>query len=236
MTIPAPRLPATPDPDDLVWVFDLDNTLYPPACNLFAQIERNMQDYIQKLLHVPPDEARRIQKGYFRSHGTTLRGLMEEHHIDPNDFLDHVHVIDLSHIPVDDGLIQGLKALPGRKVIFTNGSTKHAENIIRHLRIEDFFEGIFDIVAAQFVPKPAMPPYHGMLDFFAIDPTRAVMAEDMPRNLEPAARLGMATVLVTGSHFVRPEDVVADYVHQSTDNLGLWLQGTAEYLTSSRPA
>src|ERR1700730_16557765 len=135
------------------WIFDLDNTLYPASCNLFDQIHQRMGEFIVELLDVDLDEAKRLRSQYFRHHGTTLRGLMTEHNIDPRAFLDHVHRIDLSPIPANPDLAAALAALPGRKYVFTNGSVRHAENILGHLGIDGHFSGIFDVEACNYVPK-----------------------------------------------------------------------------------
>src|SRR4051794_29216660 len=144
------------------WIFDLDNTLYPASCNLFDQIHRRMGEFIAGLLDVDLDEAKRLQKTYFREHGTTLRGLMTVHNIDPRDFLDHVHQIDLAPVPPDAALAAALAALPGRKLVFTNGTVKHAENILAHLGIEGHFAGTFDIEACAYVPKPDPAGYDAL--------------------------------------------------------------------------
>jgi putative hydrolase of the HAD superfamily len=178
------------------WIFDLDNTLYPASCRLFEQIDRNIGSYIGKLLGVGPVEARRVQKEHFRRHGTSLRGLMLEHGVDPHDFMSFVHDIDLSGVPRNLQLGAAIAALPGRKVVFTNGSVRHAQNVLAHLGLDGHFPEVFDIEAAGWVPKPEPKTYAMLVDRFAIDPRRAVMVEDMARNLEPAAAMGMATVLV----------------------------------------
>ncbi len=178
------------------WVFDLDNTLYPRHCDLFAQIDWKMTDYVANLLDLPKDEARILQKQLYREFGTTLRGLMERYHIDPHDFLDAVHDIDYS--PVEPNPVLGtlIAALPGRKHIFTNGDVPHAQRTTDRLGISDHFDAVFDIVAADLVPKPAEAPYRQFLQAHAVDPAKAIMFEDMPRNLTVPHELGMKTVLV----------------------------------------
>src|SRR5258708_9986900 len=134
------------------WIFDLDNTLYPASCNLFDQIDRRMGEFISDLLAVDLDEAKRLQKIYFREHGTTLRGLMDVHRIDPRTFLDHVHQIDLSPIAPDTALATALAALPGRKLVFTNGTVRHADNILGDLGIAEHFTRLFAIASCHYVP------------------------------------------------------------------------------------
>jgi putative hydrolase of the HAD superfamily len=209
------------------WVFDLDNTLYPASCNLFDQIHRRMGEFISELLSVDLDEAKRLQKLYFREHGTTLRGLMNVHDIDPTAFLDHVHRIDLSPVLPDAALVAALAALPGRKLVFTNGTVRHAENILSHLGIAAHFSGIFDIAACGYVPKPDPAGYAELVRRHAIDPRRAAMIEDMAKNLAPAAALGMTTVWLRGTIDWAREGAEADYVHHVAEALTPFLAGIA---------
>ena len=178
------------------WVFDLDNTLYPPHSDLWPKIDQKITAYIANLLGVDGLTARAIQKYYYQIHGTTLNGLMREHRIDPHAFLDFVHDIDRTTLAHDAQLGAAITALPGRKFVFTNGSVRHAELTMRHLGIDHLFEGIFDIVAGDFQPKPARRTYERFLERYAISPVTAAMFEDIPRNLEVPAELGMRTVLV----------------------------------------
>jgi putative hydrolase of the HAD superfamily len=178
------------------WLFDLDNTLYPASCRLFDQIHVRMTEFVANLVGVGLDEARRLQKEHFRQHGTTLRGLMNVHGIDPRPFLDYVHDIDLSGIPPNLALGAALAALPGRKIVFTNGSVRHAERVLAQLGIDEHFPEIFDVEAASWVPKPDPATYEIVVKRFGFDPTRAAMVEDMAKNLVPAAAMGMMTVWV----------------------------------------
>ena len=179
------------------WVFDLDNTLYPHHVNLFAQIDRNMTAYVAELLQMERDEARALQKRYYHEHGTTLQGLMLNHAIDPNDFLERAHAIDYSALLPHPELGEAIKALPGRKFIFTNGSVPHAEAAARALGILDHFDDIFDIVAADYVPKPAGETYDKFAHLHRVDTRHAAMFEDLPRNLKAPKALGMRTILLT---------------------------------------
>lgn len=179
------------------WVFDLDNTLYPHHVDLFSQIDRNMTSYVATLLGLTREEARAIQKRYYHDHGTTLQGLMIHHGIDPSDFLEKAHAIDYGVLSPDTELGEAIKALPGRKFIFTNGSVRHAEMAARALGILDHFEDIFDIVAAEYVPKPAGATYDKFTALHRVDTRHAAMFEDLPRNLLVPKALGMTTVLLT---------------------------------------
>jgi len=231
--MPRQSPPSTPKPpadlaDKQAWVFDLDNTLYCATSNLFAQIDVRMKGFIGEFLGVAPDEAFRIQKAYFREYGTTLRGLMIRHGLDPQAFLDHVHDIDLGVIGPDPTLGRALAALGGRKFVFTNGSVDHALRVLDRLGIDDHFEAVFDIAASDYVPKPDPAVYHRLIEAYEIDPRASVMVEDMARNLEPAAEMGMTTVWVrTDSDWGR-EGSEADYVHHVVDDLGTWLGAIVE--------
>lgn len=189
-----------PDKSDFAhvteWVFDLDNTLYPHHVDLFSQIDLNMTGYVAALLGLSREDARTLQKRYYLDHGTTLKGLMMHHGIDPLDFLEKAHAIDYGVLAPDPALGDAIKALPGRKFIFTNGSVKHAEMTARALGILDHFDDIFDIVAAEYVPKPADATYDKFMALNRVDTARAAMFEDLPRNLLVPKALGMKTVLL----------------------------------------
>ena len=183
------------------WVFDLDNTLYPHKTNLFSQIDLNMTAYVEELLQLPREEARKLQKELYREYGTTLSGLMQRHNIDPDDFLSKVHDIDYSWLVPDPALGEAIKALPGRKFIFTNGDRGHAERTAQALGILDHFDDIFDIVAAGLTPKPAPETYDKFVALHRIARREAVMFEDLARNLVVPKALGMTTVLVVPKNF-----------------------------------
>lgn len=178
------------------WVFDLDNTLYPRHADLFGQIDWNMTAYVERLTGLPKEKARELQKRLYREHGTTLNGLMHEYHIDPRDYLDRVHDIDYSRVEYNPVLGELIASLPGRKHIFTNSDVRHAENTLKALGIEPFFDSLFDIVAAEFEPKPARGSYEKFLRNHVIQPQEAAMFEDMPRNLAVPKEMGMTTVLI----------------------------------------
>jgi putative hydrolase of the HAD superfamily len=181
------------------WVFDLDNTLYDPAADLFAQIDARMCDYVSRLLKVDIEEAKRLQKLYYVDHGTTLSGLMALHEVDPHDYLDYVHDIELSALAPNPKLASAIASLPGRRFVFTNGSRRHAERVLDKLGLDDLFHDLFDIVATDFTPKPHADAFHRLLDRHVIDPKQAVLFEDLERNLETAYALGFTTVLVTSA-------------------------------------
>lgn len=210
------------------WVFDLDNTLYPASSSLFPQIDVRMRGFIADRLGMPLDEAFQLQKRYYREFGTTLRGLMLVHGIEPDEFLAYVHDIDHSVLAAAPLLDRALERLPGRKLIFTNGSERHAERVVERLGIGRHFEAVFDIAAARYIPKPQPETYAMMVGRFGIDPRVSAMVEDIHRNLVPADAIGMTTVWVREDH--HPDFLVAAqddgdlrHVHHITDDLVAWL-------------
>ncbi len=178
------------------WVFDLDNTLYPHYVNLWQQVDERIRDYIARFLAIPPDAAFRVQKDYYKRYGTSMRGLMTEHGMAPDDFLDFVHQIDHSPLQADPALGRALAKLRGRKLILTNGTRRHADAVLARLKLAHHFDDVFDIVAAELEPKPSAETYARFLRLHDVDPARAAMFEDLARNLAVPHRLGMTTVLV----------------------------------------
>jgi putative hydrolase of the HAD superfamily len=212
------------------WIFDLDNTLYPAECNLFAQVDQKMAEYIARYLGVPFAYARHLQKSYYRQFGTTLAGMMTVHRMDPTEFLDYVHDIDLAPVAEHPELRAAIEKLPGRKLIFTAGSHRHAERVAGKLGILDLFEDIVDIVDTGFVPKEKAEAYHGVIASHGLDPAAAAMFEDMPHNLEPAHMLGMTTVLVHSSYIDHPIQLKIrewseppEHIHHMTEKLAQFL-------------
>jgi putative hydrolase of the HAD superfamily len=211
------------------WIFDLDNTLYRAESDLFAQIDRRMQTFVMRFLKVDAEEARRIQKTYYRDYGTTLTGLIKLHNADPEDFLAEVHDIDLAPIGADTALAEAIANLPGRRFVFTNGCRHHAERVLIRIGLTAFFEDIWDIRTTGFTPKPLAAAYGHILDHSGIKPNCAAMFEDISRNLVPAHALGMTTIWVKndsqwskqGPEFpvARPENI--DY---ETADLASFLQ------------
>ena len=216
------------------WVFDLDNTLYPHHVNLWQQVDKRIGEFISAFLKIPAEEARFIQKDYYRRYGTSMRGMMTEHGVHADDYLAYVHQIDHSPLEPNPAMGAAIARLPGRKLILTNGSTDHAEAVLTRLGIGEQFEAVFDIIAAEHKPKPAPQTYQKFLERHAVDPTRAAMFEDLARNLVVPYRLGMTTVLVVpdGTREVVREDWELEgrddpYVDHVTDDLTGFLQGLA---------
>lgn len=224
--------PPAHDPD--VWLFDLDNTLYPARCNLFSQIDVRIGAYISGWLKVTPEEARVVQKQYWRDHGTSMRGMMSLHGVDPKHYLDYVHDIDYSPVEPAPDLEASLAKLPGRKIIFTAGDVPHAERVMERLGVAHHFEAIFDIVAGDYWPKPHAKIYDELVRKHAIDPTRACFADDIAINLKPAADLGMRTVWIRTEESVkRAADLDLGHIHHQTDDLATWL---ADWVAQRRAA
>jgi putative hydrolase of the HAD superfamily len=216
------------------WVFDLDNTLYPHHLNLWQQVDVRIRDYIARFLDVTHEEAFRVQKDLYKRYGTSMRGLMTEHGMAPDDFLDFVHRIDHSPLEPNPELGAALEKLSGRKLILTNGTRQHAEAVMQRLAIHHHFEDVFDIIAAELEPKPQAQTYDLFLARHGVDPERAAMFEDLARNLEIPHALGMTTVLVVpeGTREVFREDWEMDgrdaaHVDHVTDDLAGFLQRLA---------
>lgn len=210
------------------WIFDLDNCLYPASTNLFALIDVRMGEYIQRLLACDPVEARVVQKRHFLEHGTTLAGLMRTHNVEPREFLDFVHDIDLARIAADPALVGAMDRLPGRKFVFTNADEDYAARVLDRLGLANLFDGMHDIHAMNYAPKPDPASYRALCDRFGIDPTRAVFVEDMARNLIPAKRLGMTTVWVDNGSEKGGHDADRDSIDFVTHDVGAWLAGLIE--------
>jgi len=182
------------------WVFDLDNTLYPHHVNLWQQVDERIRDYIADFLNLTHEEAFRLQKDYYKRYGTSMRGLMTEHGMEPDDFLDFVHRIDHSPLKPNPALGAAIEKLPGRKLILTNGTRRHVEAVLARLGLEQNFDGVFDIVAAALEPKPSPQTYDRFLAVHGVDPQAAAIFDDLARNLAVPHALGMRTVLVVPHH------------------------------------
>jgi len=191
------------------WVFDLDNTLYPRTCDLFAQIDTLITKYVMDTTGMAYDPARKLQKDFYRDHGTTLNGLMKSHNIDPDHYLSVVHAIDYSPVDPHPELVAIIRALPGRKFIFTNADLGHANAVLDRLGGLELFDGMFDIRATGYRPKPERSAYEKFLTEFDIAPERSVMFDDLEKNLKVPHEMGMSTV-----HVVPDEN----FSHDQVDN------------------
>lgn len=204
------------------WIFDLDNCLYPASTGLFELIDERMGAYIQRLLSCDPAEARRVQKAHFHRHGTTLAGLMKEHGIDPEDFLEDVHAISLDRIQCNPRLSAALERLPGRKFVFTNGDAPYARRVLEAIGVNEHFEYLHDIHSSSYRPKPDPHGYELLCERFGIEPASALLADDMAQNLAPAKALGMTTVWVdNGSE--RGNHGIGEFIDHRVEDLSDWL-------------
>lgn len=199
------------------WVFDLDNTLYPPEARLFDQIEVRMTDWVMQALAVDRTEADRLRRHYWATYGTTLAGLMDEHGVDPAPYLTHVHEIALDALTIDADLAARIGALPGRRIVYTNGSAPYAERVLAARGLTGLFDAIYGVEHAGFRPKPERRAFDTVFAKAGIAPERAAMFEDDVRNLEVPHALGMACVLVA------PDPHEAPHVHHHTNDLADFL-------------
>ncbi|MHA6287468.1 pyrimidine 5'-nucleotidase [Maricaulis sp. CAU 1757] len=210
------------------WVFDLDNTLYPSDAPVMSQVEAKMTEYVARLTGLELGEARTLQKSYWRQYGTTLNGLMANHEINHREFLDFVHDIDTGVIVPDPQLVKQISALPGTRLVYTNGSLRHAERILDRLGMTHLFSDVFDVEAAGFVPKPNRAGFDRFNARFAIPAAQTSFFEDSERNLKTAHELGYTTVLVRAKEGPRNEESAApgshpDHVHYAVDCLPTFL-------------
>ena len=206
------------------WLFDLDNTLYSGKTKIFDQIDKKMSKYISEKLNVDIKKAKEIQKNYFYQYDTTLSGLIKNHKINADEFLDFVHDIDIDFLKKDLNLAQELEKLDGEKIIFTNGPRKHAINITKKLGVDQYFDDIFDIVDSEFIPKPAVEPYKKLIEKHKIDPNLCVFVEDIARNLKPAYEMGMKTVWIENDEPWAKKLSDSNFINYKTSNLSEFLK------------
>lgn len=202
-----------------IWIFDLDNTLYPASNGLFPQVEVRIRDFVRRVTGLAPEEAFDLQKQYLKAHGTTLKGLMTHHQIDPDEYLAYVHDIDFSPIQAAPQLEASIKALPGRKFVFTNADAPYTAQVLARLGMTHLFEDVFDITRAGLTPKPHQSTYDKMVAECGIAPNQAVMVEDMARNLKPAHDMGMTTVWVHTDNVWGHDGKDEGHIHHTTHNL-----------------
>jgi len=207
------------------WIFDLDNTLYSVSDEMHGQIDDLLGSFVAEFLKVDRIEARTIQKAYFHEFGLTLRGLMVNHDLDPEVYFDYMTREELYDMEPDPVLSGAIERLPGRKLVYTNAPGRHAELALDLIGMSGHFEAVYDIQAADFLPKPAIGAYSKLCRLHGVDPSRAVMVDDIINNLEPAAELGMTTVWKKTTAEWAKEVQVGDYVHHVTEDLAGWIDG-----------
>ncbi len=207
------------------WLFDLDNTLYSAETGIFDQVDQLMGQFISKYLNLEMSEAKKLQKEYFKEHGTTLKGLMDNHNIDPELFLNEVHKLDYSIIKPDILLKNALENLTGRKIIFTNANRSHVDNVLNQLNINNIFDSVYDITDADYCPKPDTGTYKSLIKKYNIDSEKTIMFDDIARNLVPASKLGFTTVWIDIGKENYSDDIKNSkkYLNYETTSLPLWL-------------
>ena len=211
------------------WLFDLDNTLYSGDTKVFDQVDKKMSKFISEKLKVSEEEAKKIQKNYFHEYNTTLNGMIKNHDIDANEFLEFVHDVNLDFLKKDEFLGNQINKLNGKKIIFTNGSKIHAANVTEKIGIDKLFDGVFDIVDSDFYPKPSIEPYKKIIENYNIEPEYCIFFEDIARNLKPAHELGMKTVWIKNKEPWAAEYSDAEFINYRIDNLANFLKEINEY-------
>ena len=201
------------------WIFDLDNTLYSGQTKVFDQVDKKMSSFISKKLEISIDEAKKLQKDYFRKYSTTLSGMIKHHNIDANEFLEFVHDVNLDFLGKNEKLEKEIANISGKKIIFTNGSKAHADNVTKKIGINKLFDGVFDIVEANFIPKPAIEAYKKLIQKYKIEPQYCIFIEDIARNLKPAHELGMKTVWIKNNEPWAAEFSEENFINYRTENL-----------------
>ncbi len=201
------------------WVFDLDNTIYSADKNLFVEMNDKMRSYVMDLLNIDVEEAFKFQKKYLKDYGTTLAGLIKNHNVDPIDFLDVVHDLDYSVVKYDKDLKDILQKIPNEKYIHTNGTKKHCEKVLGRLDISTLFNDCFDIIEADFIPKPQQQNYNIMQNKFNIDFQNTIFFEDMVKNLIVPKQMGMTTIWIYTKETKHQYDEYKNYIDYATDDL-----------------
>jgi len=212
------------------WIFDLDNTLYAADSGIFQQVHKLMGEFISKNLNMDMPEAKKLQAKYYKQHGTTLRGLMDNHGIDPDYFLDEVHRLDYSIVSPNEMLNQELHKLDGRKIIYTNANEKHAIDVLERIGLSNFFNEIFDIKMANYIPKPELKPYEQLINLFDINPKTSAMFDDIAKNLVPAKKVKFTSVWIDAGYENFSDDIQASkkYLDFQTRDLSLFLKDVNE--------
>ncbi len=206
------------------WLFDLDNTLYSGQTKVFDQVDKKMSSFISKKLNVGLEEAKKIQKDYFHKYSTTLTGMIKHHKINADEFLEFVHDVDLGFLKEDKGLENEISKIKGKKIIFTNGSKAHATNVTKKIGIDKLFDGVFDIVESNFIPKPSIESYKMLIEKYKIEPQYCILVEDIARNLKPAYELGMKTVWIKNDEPWAAEFSNESFINYRTENLTNFLK------------
>ena len=208
------------------WIFDLDNTLYSADSGIFQQVHNLMGKFIKEYLNIDLQQAKEIQKKYYKEHGTTLRGLMDNYGVDPDHFLSEVHKLDYSIVSSNKKLNQEIKKLKGKKIIYTNANMEHALNVLQRIKLDNFFDEIFDIKMANYIPKPEIKPYEQIIKDFNLNPSTSAMFDDIAKNLVPAKKVGFTSVWIDAGYENFSDDVKSSekYLDFRTNDLGIFLE------------
>ena len=208
------------------WIFDLDNTLYSADSGIFQQVHELMGKFVSNQLNIDIDKAKKIQKNYYKQHGTTLRGMMDNHGVDPDHFLAEVHRLDYSIVGPNKELNIELKKLEGRKIIYTNANMQHTIDVLERIELSNFFDDIYDIKMANYIPKPEMAPYEQLIKQFNIDAKSAAMFDDIAKNLVPAKKVGFTSVWIDAGYENFSDDIKASksYLDYETTNITKFLE------------
>ena len=208
------------------WIFDLDNTLYSADSGIFQQVSDLMGKFVSKHLNIDISEAKKIQSKYYKQNGTTLRGMMDNHGVDPDEFLKEVHNLDYSIVGPNYKLNEALDKLKGRKIIYTNANQKHVDNVLLRLELTNKFDEIYDIKMASYIPKPAIEPYKKLIEKFNIDPQYSIMFDDIAKNLVPAKNVGFTSVWIDAGYENFSDDIQASkkYLDHETTNITKFLE------------
>ena len=208
------------------WIFDLDNTLYSADSGIFQQVHDLMSKFVSKHLNVELKKAKEIQRKYYKQHGTTLRGMMDNHGVDPEYFLKEVHKLDYSIVDSNKKLNEELKKLKGRKIIYTNANLQHTLDVLDRIELSDFFDYIFDIKMANYIPKPDLQPYEQIIKDCNLNPSTSAMFDDIAKNLVPAKKVGFTSIWIDVGYENFSDDIKAskEYLDFKTKDLSVFLE------------
>jgi len=208
------------------WIFDLDNTLYSADSGIFQQVHDLMGKFVSKHLNVERKKAKEIQRKYYKQHGTTLRGMMDNHGVDPEYFLQEVHKLDYSIVDSNKKLNEELKKLKGRKIVYTNANLQHALDVLDRIELSNFFDYIFDIKMANYIPKPDLQPYKQIIKDFNLNPSTSAMFDDIAKNLVPAKKVGFTSIWIDVGYENFSDDIKAskEYLDFKTKDLSVFLE------------
>ena len=208
------------------WIFDLDNTLYSADSGIFQQVHKLMGKFIKNYLNIETKKANEIQRKYYKKHGTTLRGMMDNHGVDPDYFLSEVHKLDYSIVGSNNKLNMELKKLNGKKIIYTNANMEHVLNVLERIELSNFFDHVFDIKMANYIPKPQLTPYNHIVKKFDLNPSKSAMFDDIAKNLVPAKNVGFTSIWIDAGYENFSDDIKSSkkYIDFETNDLSVFLE------------